>query len=395
MTTYRRRLLAGLLALGLVAAACGDDDETTESTDGATETTAAAADDGGEAEGGGEAGAVDTVGFIYVGPKDDFGYNQAAYEGSLAVGEAFPDLTILQAENVPETSEAEAVMQNMIDEGADLIFATSYGHLEFAANLAASNPDVVFVHQGGLETEPLDNLGTYFGTVYEPVYTAGIAAGSVSETGVLGYVYAFPIPQTLANINAFTLGAQSVNPDIETIAVATGNWCDPGLQAEAAQSLIDQGADVLTQHQDCTKTIIEAAEAAGVYSVGYHADASELAPEGWITGSEWDWAALYIDIVQTVIDGAFAESEFNGDFRVGLQTGDNPFVQSVFGSMVGDDVIALIDEARESFIAGGSPFAGPVLDQDGETVWADGEQPDYAEVETMDFFVQGVIGSIG
>jgi simple sugar transport system substrate-binding protein/basic membrane protein A len=305
------------------------------------------------------------------------------------------DIELLQAENVPETAESEQVMQNMIDEGADLIFATSYGHLEFAANLAASNPDVVFVHQGGLETEPLDNLGTYFGTVYEPVYTAGIAAGSVSETGVLGYVYAFPIPQTLANINAFTLGAQSVNPDIETIAVATGNWCDPGLQAEAAQSLIDQGADVLTQHQDCTKTIIEAAEAAGVYSVGYHADASELAPEGWITGSEWDWAALYIDIVQTVIDGGFAESEYNGDFRVGLQTGDNPFVQSAFGSMVGDDVIALIDEARESFIAGGSPFAGPVLDQDGGTVYAEGEQPDYAEVETMDFFVQGVIGSIG
>ena len=392
MTTYRRRLLAGLLALGLVAAACGDDDETTESEDGTTETTAAGEGGG---EGGGETGAVDTVGFIYVGPKDDFGYNQAAYEGSLAVEEAFPDLTILQAENVPETSEAEAVMQNMIDEGADLIFATSYGHLEFAANLAASNPDVVFVHQGGLETEPLDNLGTYFGTVYEPVYTAGIAAGSVSETGVLGYVYAFPIPQTLANINAFTLGAQSVNPDIETIAVATGNWCDPGLQAEAAQSLIDQGADVLTQHQDCTKTIIEAAEAAGVYSVGYHADASELAPEGWITGSEWDWAALYIDIVQTVIDGGFAESEYNGDFRVGLQTGDNPFVQSAFGSMVGDDVIALIDEARESFVAGGSPFAGPVIDQDGGTVYAEGEQPDYAEVETMDFFVQGVIGSIG
>ena len=217
---------------------------------------------------------------------------------------------MLQAENVPETAESEAVMQDMIDEGADLIFATSYGHLEFAENLAAENPEVVFVHQGGLESEPkLDNLGTYFGTVYEPVYTAGIAAGQVSETGKLGYVYAFPIPQTLANINAFTLGAQSVNPDIETIAVSTGSWCDPALQAQAAQTLIDQGADVITQHQDCTKTIVEATEAAGVNSVGYHADASELAPNGWITGSEWDWTALYTDIVQTVIDGTFADSD--------------------------------------------------------------------------------------
>ena len=129
-----------------------------------------------------------------------------------------------------------------------------------------------------LTLNKLDNLGTYFGTVYEPVYTAGIAAGAASESGKLGYVYAFPIPQTLANINAFTLGAQSVNPDIETIAVSTGSWCDPGVQAEAAQSLLDQGVDVITQHQDCTKTIIEAAEAAGAYSVGYHADASSLAP---------------------------------------------------------------------------------------------------------------------
>jgi simple sugar transport system substrate-binding protein/basic membrane protein A len=380
--------------LALVAAACGSDEEPSSDSSPAEESEASTPTDTEAAgESASAAGDVDTVGFIYVGPKDDFGYNQAAYEGSVAMQASFPDLEVLQAENVPETAEAEAVMQDMIDNGADLIFATSYGHLEFAANLAAANPDVVFVHQGGLEQEPLDNLGTYFGTVYEPVYTAGIAAGAASETGTLGYVYAFPIPQTLANINAFTLGAQSVNPDIETIAVSTGSWCDPALQAQAAQSLIDEGADVLTQHQDCTKTIVEAAEAAGVYSVGYHADASELAPNGWITGSEWDWAALYTDIVQTVIDGTFAESEYNGDFRVGLQTGDNPFIQSAFGSMVSEDTVALIDAAKESFIAGGSPFAGPVMDQDGAEVWADGEQPTYAEVEQMDFFVQGVIGS--
>jgi simple sugar transport system substrate-binding protein/basic membrane protein A len=392
MTTRRTRavVVPGLVALALVAVACGSD-EGSSSDSSPAETSPTGTEAAGESAGA--AGAVDTVGFIYVGPKDDFGYNQAAYEGSLAVGEAFPDVEILQAENVPETAESEAVMQDMIDSGADLIFATSYGHLEFAENLAAENPDVVFVHQGGLEQGGLDNVGTYFGTVYEPVYTAGIAAGEASESGKLGYIYAFPIPQTLANINAFTLGAQSVNPDIETIAVSTGSWCDPALQAQAAQSLIDEGVDVITQHQDCTKTIVEAAEAAGVYSVGYHADASELAPNGWITGSEWDWAALYTDIVQTVVDGKFAESDYNGDFRVGLQTGDNPFIQSAFGSMVSADIIALIDAAKESFIAGGSPFAGPVVNQDGTEVWAEGEQPTYAEVETMDFFVKGVTGS--
>jgi simple sugar transport system substrate-binding protein/basic membrane protein A len=254
---------------------------------------------------------------------------------------------------------------------------------------------VTFVHQGGLEPEEkLDNFGTYFGTVYEPVYLAGIAAGAATETDKLGYVYAFPIPQTLANINAFTLGAQSVNPDVETITIQTGSWCDPGLQAEAVQSLLDQDVDVITQHQDCTKTIIEATEEAGAMSVGYHADASELAPEGWLTGSEWDWDALYTAIVETVMSGGFAESDYNGDFRVGLQTGDNPFVQSAYGASVDEETQSLIETARQSFIDGTSVFTGPITDQDGEVVVAEGESLDYAGAETMDFFVEGVTGKI-
>lgn len=381
------RLLALLLACALLVAACGDDD--TEAATG----DAPASDEGSADEGSSDGDFV--VGFIYVGPKDDFGYNQAAYAGSLAVDD-LDGVSVLQAENVPETSEAEAVMESMIDDGAELIFATSYGHLEFARNLAEKHPEVTFVHQGGLEGEPpLDNLGTYFGTVYEPVYTAGIAAGAASETGKLGFVYAFPIPQTLANINAFTLGAQSVNPDIETVTISTGSWCDPGLQAEAVQSLLDQDVDVITQHQDCTKTIIEATEAAGAYSVGYHADASELAPEGWLTGSEWDWDAIYVDITETVMAGDFTGSDYNGDFRVGLQTGDNPFIQSAFGPAVSDDTKELIEAAKQSFVEGGSPFAGPVYDQDDDEVYAEGEQPTYEEIETMDFFVAGVVGTIG
>lgn len=306
------------------------------------------------------------------------------------------DVKVLQAENVPETAESEQVMQDMIDQGADLIFATSYGHLEFAQNVAEKNPDVTFVHQGGLEGDKkLDNVGTYFGTVYEPVYLAGIAAGKATKTNKLGYIYAFPIPQTLANINAFTLGAQSVNPDAETITIATGSWCDPSVQSQSVESLLDQDVDVITQHQDCTKTIIEATEAAGAMSVGYHADASELAPEGWITGSEWNWGPLYTDIVKTVMAGDFKDSDYNGDFRVGLQTGDNPFVQSPYGDMVDEETQAQIEEVKQGFVDGGSPFAGPVKDQSGKVVVKEGEQPTYDEVETMDYFVEGVTGKIG
>lgn len=373
------RALAMLLGLSLVVAlaACGSAESASSGSDGGS----------GDDE--------FTVGFIYVGPKDDFGYNQAAYEGSEEMAKEVGDVEVLQAENVPETAESEQVMQDMIDQGADLIFATSYGHLEFAQNVAEKNPDVTFVHQGGLEGDnKLDNVGTYFGTVYEPVYLAGIAAGKATKTNKLGYIYAFPIPQTLANINAFTLGAQSVNPDAETITISTGSWCDPSVQSQAVETLLDQDVDVITQHQDCTKTIIEATEAAGAMSVGYHADASELAPEGWITGSEWNWGPLYTDIVKTVMAGDFKDSDYNGDFRVGLQTGDNPFVQSKYGSMVDEETQAQIEEVKQSFIDGGSPFAGPVKDQSGKVVIAEGEQPTYDEVETMDYFVEGVTGKI-
>lgn len=379
----RRRALLALLTtlalLGLVS--CSSKDDTS---------TSAGSSPGGTAAADGEGL---TIGFLYVGPKDDFGYNQAAYEGSQAVAKAYPKAKILQAENVPETADAETVMEDMITQGATIIFPTSYGHLEFAENVAAKHPEVTFVHQGGLLADRVTaNTGTYFGTVYEPVYLAGIAAGKATKSNKLGYVYAFPIPQTLANINAFTLGAQSVNPSAQTITVATGSWCDPGQQAQAAKSLLDQGVDVITQHQDCTKTIIEATEKAGAYTVGYHHDASSLAPKGWLIGSEWNWGPMYTDIVATIVAGNFKGSKYNGDYRVGLQTGDNPFVLGTYGPSVSQDTKDLIAKTEAGFKSGGSPFKGPVVAQDGTVKVAEGTQPTYAEVETMDYFVKGVVG---
>jgi simple sugar transport system substrate-binding protein/basic membrane protein A len=390
-----KRALLVLVALALGISACGDD-----SSSG----TAAAAAPGTGASGGAcaTAGATGpgtggtTIGFIFVGPKDDFGYNQAAYQGAKVVESTCSDFKILTAENVPEDDNASRVMEDMVSKGAKLIFATSYGHLDPAKKVAAAHPDVVIVQQGNtIGGKAPANLGTYFGTVYEPVYLAGIAAGKATKTDKLGYIYAFPIPQTLANINAFTLGAQSVNPDAKTITIATGSWCDPSVQSQAVDSLLDKDVDVITQHQDCTKTIIEATEAAGAMSVGYHADASELAPKGWITGSEWNWGPLYTDIVKTVQAGDFKDSDYNGDYRVGLQTGDNPFVQSPYGDMVDEDTKAEIEKVKQSFVDGGSPFAGPVKDQSGKVVIKEGEQPTYDEVETMDYFVEGVTGKIG
>src|SRR3954453_3057613 len=166
-----------------------------------------------------------TVGFIFVGPKDDFGYNQAAYEASQQVAKDL-GVKVLTQENVPEDDNAARIMEAMISRGAKIIFATSYGHLQAAEKVAAAHPDVVVVQQGNVIKGTVGkNIGTYFGTVYEPVYAAGIAAGKATKSGKLGYVYAFNIPQTLNNINAFELGAQSVNPTVKTYAVSTSSWC--------------------------------------------------------------------------------------------------------------------------------------------------------------------------
>ena len=337
-----------------------------------------------------------TVGFIFVGPKTDFGYNQAAYTASQQVAKDL-GVKVLTQENVPEDDNAARVMEGMISRGAKLIFATSYGHLQAAQKVAAAHPDVVVVQQGNVISGTVtDNIGTYFGTVYEPVYLAGIAAGKATKSGKLGYVYAFGIPQTLNNINAFELGAQSVNPTAKTYAVNTSSWCDPQKQKAAVDSLLSQGIDVITQHQDCTDTIIKATEAAGKFSVGYHADASSLAPKGWLTGSEWNWAPLYEDIVKTAFGGTFKGSKYNANYRVGLQTGENPFVESKTGPAVDDATKALMAAALAKFKAGGSPFTGPITDQGGKVVVTSGTTPKYGSpaIEGMNWFVQGVVGQI-
>jgi basic membrane protein A and related proteins len=399
LSSHRPAALS-LAVSALVMAACGSDSTTSApaASEAATATTAAAApaDSSAPTTAGAACGTGATkVGFLYVGSKDDFGYNQAAYEAASDMGTKM-GVEVIHAENVPETIEdAVPVMEDMIAQGATVLFPTSYGHFAPAVEVAKSHPNVCVLHQGQFESSldaPMDNLGTYFSSVYEPVYLAGIAAGSATKTNTLGYVYAFPIPQTLENINAFQLGAQSVNPDVKTIAISTANWCDPGKQAQAAQTLLDAGADVLTQHQDCTKTVIEAAEAAGVYSVGYHYDAASLAPKGWLTGSEWAWTELYGDIVKTAVEGKFVSSGYNGDYRIGYRDVKAPFVAfkpSAFGSVVSADVQSSIKAAYDSFFADAdgdgvgdfSVFTGPLADREGKERIPAGETPDYGALD--------------
>ncbi|MGH9267989.1 MAG: BMP family ABC transporter substrate-binding protein, partial [Acidimicrobiales bacterium] len=246
-------------------------------------------------------------------------------------------------------------------------------------------------HQGGLKNAP--NLGTYFGTIWQAEYLAGITAGRLTKRGRLGFIVSIPIPQVLLNVNAFTRGAQSVNPAVTTRVVFTNEWCNPGKQAEAANSLIDQGVDVLTQHQDCTKTVIQTAEGRGISSVGYHADARTFAPKGWLTAPVWNWGPLYVDMVNTALGGQFKGSKYDGKFRGGLREGVVELAP--FGPSVPDAVKAEVEEAKRELQEGTlNPLAGPVTDQDGKVRIPAGTSPDAIALETTDYLVQGVIGSI-
>ena len=325
------------------------------------------------------------IGFIFVGSQKDLGYNQAASEGSQYLETVFDDIEIIRSENIPETADVQAVEEQMIRDGATIIFATSYGYSGPTKAIIEKHPDVMFLHMGDVES--FENYSAFFGNIWQLEYAAGQVAGNTSKTGKLGFIAAFPIPQTLLNVNAFHLGAQSVNPDIETIFVLTSSWCDPAKQATAVQAMIDAGVDVLTQHQDCTKTIVESAERAGIFVSGYHQDASSAAPNAWLTGAAWNWGPVYAEIVAEIRKGTYKSS-------VMFQGLDAGWVKlSPFGEFVPDDVKQSALDTVELLRTGSfQPFTGPIRDQDGVIQIAEGVVPTDAELQSTGYLLEGIIG---
>ena len=273
----------------------------------------------------------------------------------------------------------------MIRDGAKIIFATSYGYSGPTKEIISKHPEVMFLHMGDVES--YENYASFFGNIWQLEYAAGRVAGNTSKTGKLGFIAAFPILQTLLNVNAFHLGAQSVNPDIETTFVLTSNWCDPAKQATAVQAMIDAGVDVLTQHQDCTKTIVEAAERAGIYVSGYHQDASPAAPNAWLTGAAWNWGPVYAEIVGEIRKGTYKSS-------VMFQGLDAGWVQlSPFGDFLPDDVKQDALDTVERLRSGSfQPFTGPITDQDGVVQIADGVVPTDADLQGTGYLLEGITG---
>lgn len=338
-----------------------------------------------------------TVGFIYVGPKDDFGYNQAHAQAAAEVRK-MPGVKIVEEENVPETVAVQKSMTGMIkQDGAALIFPTSFGYFDpHVIEVATKNPDVRFAHCGGLWTEGKHpkNAGSFFGYIDECQYLNGVVAGHMTKSKKIGFVAAKPIPQVLRNINAFTLGARSVDPSITCSVIFTGDWSMPVKEAEATNSLADQGVDVFTMHVDGPKVIVETAARRGKYVCGYHASQAKLAPNAYLTGAEWNWVTPY----KTFVEAAMAGKPHPNFLRGGLREG---YVRpSPYGPMVtaaarkqADDIKARMLAGSFDIFSGGKSGLktnkGAVVVPAGTTL----KQTD-VKLEQMNYLVEGVIGSV-
>jgi simple sugar transport system substrate-binding protein len=349
---------------------------------------------GGNAESGSPATANDdlTVGFVYIGARDDYGYNQAHADGAAEV-KKLAGVKVIEEERVPDTTDVQKTMESMIAlDGAKVVFPTSFGYFEpHVLVLAKKYPDVMFLHCGGLWNEQIHpkNVGSYFGYIDECQYLSGIVAGYTTHSKKIGFVAGKPIPQVLRNVNAFTLGARSVDPAIKCTVVFTGDWSLPLKEAEAANSLIDEGADVITCHVNSPKVVIETAERRGIFSCGYHTSQASLAPKGYLTGAEWCWGKVYTDYVTALKAGKKVSGLLRGGLKEGLVT------TSPYGPAVSEKARAAADAVKAKLMQGSYViYKGPLKDNAGKLVIPAGKA--YAqnaiELESMDYLVEGASG---
>lgn len=327
------------------------------------------------------------AGFVHVGPVGDAGWTFQHDQGRQAL-ERLP--FVVATEQIENVAEDPALVRQAIDElidgGANLVFTTSYGFMDPTMAAARAHPEVAFMHASGFKTEP--NAGTYFGRMYEARYLAGILAGGMTASGIVGYVAAFPIPEVIRQINAFTLGAESIKPDVEVRVLWTGTWYGPGIEREAALRLLDFGADVLTMHQD-SPAVVQAAELRGKFAIGFHSDMSLFAPEATLTSAVWDWSGLYTKIATDLHEGNFRPEQY----WWGLAEGAVDLAP--VNPLLPDELKEAVATARAGLIDGSlRPFAGPIRDFEGVVRIPSGSLPSDADLLRMDYFVLGVKGEL-
>ena len=327
------------------------------------------------------------VSFVYVGPIGDHGWSYQHHQGLLAIKKHFGDKVETSfVENVPEGPDAERVIDQLAATGSDIIFTTSFGFMNPTVKVAARYPHVKFEHATGFKQSA--NLATYDARFYEGRHVIGLIAGKMTKTNVIGYIGAYPIPEVVMGINAAYLAAKSVNPSVKFKVVWVSTWFDPGKEAAAAKALTDQGADILMQHTD-SPAAMKFAEEKGIYAFGQASDMGSFGPRAQLTSIVDNWTPYYLKRVQAVLDGTWK----SGAVWDGMK--DGTVVMAPWNKGIPADVVALAEKARESIIAGTlHPFTGPINKQDGTPWLKAGETAPDKDLASMNFYVQGMEGSV-
>jgi len=369
-------LVALVAVVGLIAAACGGSDN--------------GGNNGGTTGGKKQV----TAAWIYVGSKSDAGWTQGHDFGRQAVEKAFGDqVKTIYKENVPEGPQTASAINALINQGADIVFSTSFGFQDAVVAAAKAHPDVKFEQATG--TALSDNLSEYFGAGEDSDYLAGMSAGYATKNGKIGYVAPFPIPEVIREIDSYTSGARFVHPDATVQVVWTNSWFDPAKETQAAQSLVTAGVDVLGDGVD-DPAVGEVAQKSGVKWTGYDSDQSQFAPDAWQTGTVYDWAPYYTQEVKAVIDGTWKSNFYYGSIKDGM------IDIAPFGKTVTQEAQDAINKRKAEIVAGTfNPFTGPLTKQDGSVGLKAGDtlpvydvnNPDTPSKYNINWFVQGVIGS--
>ncbi len=324
--------------------------------------------------------------FVYFSAPGDLGWTYAHEQGRLAAQSAIAGVETTRIENVPEDASSEAVIESLATKGYDIIFTTSFGYHDPTFAVAQRHPNVKFEHCSGSKTLP--NMSVYFGRIEQARYLNGIVAARKSKTVKLGYVAAFPIPEVVRGINAFTLGARSVNPSATVEVKWSNSWFDPAVEGQNAEALLNAGADVLAQHQDSTATI-NAAKERGAFAIGYNSDMLSVAPGTVLTSAVWNWGSYYKSRIQAVKDGTWVSHSYWGSM------GDGIAGLGAYGEGVPADVRAEVAAVQKRIEDGTlNVFAGPMSRQDGTSWVASGQAIPDSEQLSMMTFVQGVIGTL-
>jgi basic membrane protein A len=323
--------------------------------------------------------------FIYVGPVGDLGWSYAHDQGRLAMAKELGIETAI-AEAVPEGPDAERVIRDFVQKGYNVIVATSFGYMDSVLNVAKDNPDVTFLHATGYKTA--DNVGIYDGRGYQGWYLAGIVAGKMTETNSLGYVAPYPIPEVVRNLNAFALGARSVNPEATVTPIWISAWFDPAKEREAAQALLDGGADVIARESDSVEPD-KLAEQEGAFAIGYNAVSADVAPNAVLTAPIWDWSVYYTQAMKDIQAGEWTSAPVWWGIEEGL------LMLAPFGKMVPQDVQDLVEKEQARIVSGEfDVFEGPINDNTGAEKVKAGETMTDEQKLAFDWLVEGVKGTI-